>query len=845
MEILRTKSLPNASTQKVGAICILENGYIYVLSNKRQWIKLNRNSLEIFKENLATKNLNDVTENGVYFQYMNIDALGSRNYPTEQAGMLEVRVLNDNNIYQSYTVLAGQNNENRVYKRGRYVGVWSSWKSANYFSLSQAQVDNIIAEKHTHSNKQLLDGINQDVKAGASPSFESVKTGSVEYSAKGVTSLDNRNIKNNLISISGADLSLAKNTESSLYVGAGVKGSGNILGVDNLGKVVKTSISAPDLSGYVNLTGVQTITGQKTFNNIKIDGNIIGNEYLTNLYTGKFTVIEPGFHHQFPNGTTTQNIYDKPFKFPTRTAWFSASQDNTPSNDSYGIINVSAKDAGSTVWQIAGYAGKSNTNTGLWYRAGKGNVWSTDKVGTNNGWIKILTTEDFNTKDYVNLNSNQTITGSKTFTGTQKFSNIQASGDVRANNILTSGGVGIGVEPSNSVNIAIVENNTGFKNEGNGNLSYYTKGTKKYSLNDVYHSGNLNPNSFVTKEGADLNGGGKIDRYGNIKHKAVPDTNAIGSFALNKEKTDNDGGIGYLFKDEKLQYLYVGWGITPWSETTSLIVSENQFTYKGNTIYHSGNLDLSNVLRNDGIEFNGGGKIDQYGNIWHRAVGTSAAIGSFARDRKTNNNDGGIGYKYSAGVLDYMYMGWGNTPENENNNFRVDSSGVYYKTAELWGEHNLIPVTTNTEQTITGSKTFNNLQYFIGGINTTRVNMVRNHNKGTASGFVAKDDDVWFIYNKNDSYKMSNVVFSDDNNTIYEKYFYPNKQSFNHLDTRDLEVFNNGKIFAKYGSDDKEVGLLISNGDIEYYTNEKTHFTFKQLKDALKRLEAIERRLGM
>ena len=75
-------------------------------------------------KDLGTESLNNITSFGDYAQRKANDATIARNYPTPNAGMLEVRPFEGGNwIYQRYTAQNGA-----IYNRKKYNGSWSDWK---------------------------------------------------------------------------------------------------------------------------------------------------------------------------------------------------------------------------------------------------------------------------------------------------------------------------------------------------------------------------------------------------------------------------------------------------------------------------------------------------------------------------------------------------------------------------------------------------------------------------------------------------------------------------------------------------------------------------------------------
>lgn len=162
LSISRALTLPTLLTgYSPGSRVVLPNGKEYILNNSKVWIPVHMMALEI-KDNLTTEDLNNVLTAGIYHQksssYCSID----RNYPATAlyAGVLQVLVDTDQ-IFQSYTILSGQPNENKTFTRGKYAGSWSLWTVPNYLNITQAEWNNVNTNSHTHSNKALLDSYNQ------------------------------------------------------------------------------------------------------------------------------------------------------------------------------------------------------------------------------------------------------------------------------------------------------------------------------------------------------------------------------------------------------------------------------------------------------------------------------------------------------------------------------------------------------------------------------------------------------------------------------------------------------------------------------------------------------------
>lgn len=129
-KISRLNSLPSGSLYQPADIVILPDGREFILNNSQQWIKKKSGIYLEDKGLLTSENLNLITVQGIYHQTQNIQATSANNYPITCAGTLEVRFGIAAEIFQQYTILTGQTEEDTIYTRGNYGGVWSVWKKS-------------------------------------------------------------------------------------------------------------------------------------------------------------------------------------------------------------------------------------------------------------------------------------------------------------------------------------------------------------------------------------------------------------------------------------------------------------------------------------------------------------------------------------------------------------------------------------------------------------------------------------------------------------------------------------------------------------------------------------------
>ncbi|MDD6210532.1 MAG: hypothetical protein PUB21_08010 [Bacteroidales bacterium] len=81
-------------------------------------------------------------------------------------------------------------------------------------------------------------------------------------------------------------------------------------------------------------------------------------------------------------------------------------------------------------------------------------------------------------------------------------------------------------------------------------------------------------------------------RFGGEINFRPPETGGWGSGMYFRKKSDNSNlaAIGAVFYEEVFSKFYIGWGTNPLNPATGLAIGENAFTYKGQNIWHAGNL---------------------------------------------------------------------------------------------------------------------------------------------------------------------------------------------------------------------------------------------------------------
>lgn len=121
----------------------------------------------------------------------------------------------------------------------------------------------------------------------------------------------------------------------------------------------------------------------------------------------------------------------------------------------------------------------------------------------------------------------------------------------------------------------------------------------EYSEDDVTYTEKMriNPDGLLV-----LSGGGKVDPYGNLNlQQNTSGGSATGIWWNNKDDSGNRiAGIGALTTNGELDYMYLGWGTSPWDSGSNLAVSNNTIQYKNNVMWHAGNFNPDLYLKERG-----------------------------------------------------------------------------------------------------------------------------------------------------------------------------------------------------------------------------------------------------
>ncbi len=68
--------------------------------------------------------------------------------------------------------------------------------------------------------------------------------------------------------------------------------------------------------------------------------------------------------------------------------------------------------------------------------------------------------------------------------------------------------------------------------------------------------------------------------------------------------TDNptSSGIGAYYSNTNFSHLFMGWGDSPWNSSTNFHVNSTEIQYKGNTVWHAGNMGAGSGLNADTLD---------------------------------------------------------------------------------------------------------------------------------------------------------------------------------------------------------------------------------------------------
>ena len=188
------------------------------------------------------------------------------------------------------------------------------------------------------------------------------------------------------------------------------------------------------------------------------------------------------------------------------------------------------------------------------------------------------------------------------------------------------------------------------------------------------------------------------------------------------------------------------------SSSNGIVLTSTSLTYNGNTIYHSGNLDISGYLPlsagstkalTGSLYFYGGASsTTEYGMIvrTNRNVSTGGgwAFTPIIVKGDGNNDIFNLGLFGSADTFNYCYIGTG--AYNATNNLRIYSDGVKWGTNTIYHEGNFSTVASGLFTSLTSTNA-TNLSVTIGGTTKTLTDVYAYQAKNVRPFSMAAGDD--------------------------------------------------------------------------------------------------------
>ncbi|MBM7419458.1 MULTISPECIES: hypothetical protein [Chryseobacterium] len=210
------------------------------------------------------------------------------------------------------------------------------------------------------------------------------------------------------------------------------------------------------------------------------------------------------------------------------------------------------------------------------------------------GWVNNTFATKNELSDYVTIHTPQTIIANKNFAPTATLTLSGNDVNLIKSYTGTSGNEGI-------VSAWVHRHYSTFWRSGNrrGGNTQSLGYSIEYSEDDVTYTEKMriNPDGFLV-----LSGGGKVDPYGNLNlQQNTSGGSATGIWWNNKDDSGNRiAGIGALTTNGELDYVYLGWGSSPWDSGSNLAVSNNTIQYKNNVMWHAGNFNPDLYLKERG-----------------------------------------------------------------------------------------------------------------------------------------------------------------------------------------------------------------------------------------------------
>ena len=208
-----------------------------------------------------------------------------------------------------------------------------------------------------------------------------------------------------------------------------------------------------------------------------------------------------------------------------------------------------------------------------------------------------------------------------------------------------------------------------------GTASMFVKGDG--SLDTTVYATAASLDNYVTRSTAqEITGKKTFKNYSvYVQHGDVSTGgSALGLDILNHDGSIN-GGVGTLMgSNNTFRYTYLGWGSSPWAESTCLAVADSMFQYKGNNVLHAGNYssildsryytesEINAKLTNGSVTKLGTSTIGSSIKPIYLSGGVPTAC-SYAFGNGSGNaalNNGTLNTNLNADLLDGLHAGYNN-----------------------------------------------------------------------------------------------------------------------------------------------------------------------------------------
>ena len=298
------------------------------------------------------------------------------------------------------------------------------------------------------------------------------------------------------------------------------------------------------------------------------------------------------------------------------TVWFNNT--GMPSSNWFSGIHMRGWTGSYASWELASTAADSDSIQGLYFRVGRSDTWQS--------WQTVLTS--LNTKI---SNGVITING----TSITPLTTHQSVSD-KAATLAWDSAVTIATVGSTNITVKLPANpNTDTKNTAGStdtssklfligatsqaaNPQTYSHDTAYIGTDGCLYSGGAKVltshqslANYVTLNSAQtITGLKKFTQSVHLKHSNYSTGGNAKMIVFDDYQDNAVGSFGSLASNNVFQYIYAGWGTTPWNLPYCLAISSDRFTYKNNNVLHVGNytdtLDTRYALKSTAMTFTDG-----------------------------------------------------------------------------------------------------------------------------------------------------------------------------------------------------------------------------------------------